>query len=807
MPNSVTRDYFISRTGADKDIALAIAAMLRAEGFTTWLQDEDFGHASFMERMEQGFESGARVVALLSAEYQKSDYCRTEYQIALDGDPLNVNERLIVLRIGECAPTGMLRQLAYTDLVPILAMSDAAERERLLRRAVRVVTRLETASSAEAFQKLYRHVPQILHPEIAPVAGFTGRDAELEALKTALWQKGGTAALTALRGLGGVGKSVLAREYAWRERESYRGVWWLRAETRETLADDLVELGARFIPGLDTVPDREQAARHALDFLDRAQFEKPWLLVYDNAESPAGIKKLTPRAGAHVLITSRWQTWHGHARELTVDVFSPEVAIEFLMALAQGAAERPEETRKAALLLAQDLGFLPLALAIARAHAWSMGWTFGQYRAHFAQVLDRELPEAVDYPRSIAATFTLAIEKAKASSTEAEHLLRIAAFLAPDRIPLAIVTEDVMSEIEKGEAVAALAEVSLVSRESLDDGSPAISVHRLVQDVVRRRLGEGAGEYAAFATRLVANAFPYDSDDVSHWPACRRLEGHASAVLAFAPDRGEAAGKTSRLLNQYALHLKARADFASAEPLYRRALAVYEKTLGPDHSSVASALNNLAQLLQATNRLSEAEPLMRRALKIDEDSFGPDHPDVAIDLNNLAQLLQATNRLSEAQPLLKRVVEIFEKVERETGHQHPNYATSLNNLAQLLQATNRLSEAEPLMRRALKIDEDSFGPDHPDVGRDLNNLAQLLQDTNRLSEAEPLMRRALAIWEASLPDHHPNVRGGRRNLQALLAELEQGGGKMDGRVERGQDSKAGRNGNGRRGLFARLFGG
>jgi hypothetical protein len=93
------------------------------------------------------------------------------------------------------------------------------------------------------------------------------------------------------------------------------------------------------------------------------------------------------------------------------------------------------------------------------------------------------------------------------------------------------------------------------------------------------------------------------------------------------------------------------------------------------------------------------------------------------------------------------------------------------------------------------------------VASALNNLAQLLQDTNRLSEAEPLMRRALAIWEASLPDHHPNVRGGRRNLQALLAELEQGGGKMDGRVERGQDSKAGRNGNGRRGLFARLFGG
>ena len=95
---------------------------------------------------------------------------------------------------------------------------------------------------------------------------------------------------------------------------------------------------------------------------------------------------------------------------------------------------------------------------------------------------------------------------------QAERLLAIAAYLAPDRIPLGIVTADVMPEIEKGEAVAALAEVSLVTRETLDDGSPAISVHRLVQEVMRRRLGEGAAETAALATRLVADAYPSDTD-------------------------------------------------------------------------------------------------------------------------------------------------------------------------------------------------------------------------------------------------------------------------------------------------------
>jgi tetratricopeptide (TPR) repeat protein len=90
----------------------------------------------------------------------------------------------------------------------------------------------------------------------------------------------------------------------------------------------------------------------------------------------------------------------------------------------------------------------------------------------------------------------------------------------------------------------------------------------------------------------------------------------------------------ARGLNNLAVLLSATSRLAVAEPLYRRALAVDEKSFGPDHPNVARGLNNLAFLLSDTNRLAEAEPLYRRALAIDEKSFGPDHPDVAIDLNN-----------------------------------------------------------------------------------------------------------------------------------------------------------------------------
>jgi tetratricopeptide (TPR) repeat protein len=140
------------------------------------------------------------------------------------------------------------------------------------------------------------------------------------------------------------------------------------------------------------------------------------------------------------------------------------------------------------------------------------------------------------------------------------------------------------------------------------------------------------------------------------------------------------------LANQVSGPLNALARYAEAEPLYRRALAIFEASYGPDHPSVASCLNNLAGLLWVTNRLAEAEPLLRRALAIDETSHGSDHPDVATSLNNLAMLLRATNRPAEAEPFLRRAVEILERFTRETGHEHPNLRPVRANLARVVTA-------------------------------------------------------------------------------------------------------------------------
>src|SRR5271157_1960558 len=230
---------------------------------------------------------------------------------------------------------------------------------------------------------------------------------------------------------------------------------------------------------------------------------------------------------------------------------------------------------------------------------------------------------------------------------------------------------------------------------------------------------------------------------------------------ALGPDHPDVAGG----LNNLAELLYAKGDYAGAEPLYRQALAIREKALGPDRPDVAQSLNNLAMLLQAKGDYTGAEPLNRRALAIDEKALGPDHPNVAIRLNNLAALLEAKGDYAGAEPLFRRALAIDEKA---LGPDHPNVAIRLNNLAELLEDKGDYAGAEPLFRRALAIDEKALGPDHPDVAGCLNNLAKLLEAKGDYAGAEPLMRRAVAIDEKALGPDHPHTRIGKKNLDDLL---------------------------------------
>ena len=609
------------------------------------------------------------------------------------------------------------------------------------------------------------HRPQTLpFASIGPL--FKGRSALMEALETADRP-------LALIGAGGVGKTRLAIEHAWRQIGRCNAVLLVSAGSAEALNRNLAALckgSALDLPEKELT--EEAAQRQAV--LHWLQANPGWLLILDNVdttEAAAEVEALLPQlSGGQVVITTRLRNWSAAVQLQEVEVLTPEDATAFLLErTAERRRQAPGDNDTAEAIAVEDLGGLALGLEQAGAYISQRRLSLSDYRSLWQRnremVLSWNDPRLMQYDRSLATTWFTSYQQV---SESARCLLRRLAWLSPEPIPESLLAVEVAGDPQKsgdgGDAISQLEGYSLVNRSA---EAPIFTVHRLVQEVGRlwQQQPDKPEEYELEnALGWLNAAFMGDSWDVRSWPVLDPLAPHVNAVTGFADQAGYRE-PTARLINALGVLLLCKAAYSDAEPLMRRALAINEANCGDDHPNLAIALNNLAQLLQATNRVAQAEPLLKRALAISEATYGPDHHEVATILNNLALLLKATNRLSEAEPLMWRVVEIFET---SYGGVHPSVSKSLNNLARLLQATDRLAEAEPLLKRALAFIEATYGPDHPEVANSLINQASLMYSTNRLAEAEPLMRRALAIDEASYGSEHPKVASDLNNLASLL---------------------------------------
>jgi tetratricopeptide (TPR) repeat protein len=571
----------------------------------------------------------------------------------------------------------------------------------------------------------------------------------------------------ALYGMGGIGKTRAAVEYAWAHRADYTALLFVQADSPEELRRNLASLAEPLELPESVVADETIRLNAALAWLGR---NPGWLLILDNIDAPpalAEVGRLMGRlTGGHVILTSRLDLFPRHVEPLDLDVLSPHAAAAFLLEATDSCRHKAADDEAAASELAEELGRLALALEQAAATIDKTRWGFRRYleawQGNREKVVGWSKPEITGYHHAVAATWQTSVDQL---TEVGRRLLERLAFLAPDPVPTLLL--DVALPSIDGEdhhdGLAELTGVSLVTRQT---GFDQFSLHRLVQDVSRRSLDASAHLLrVAEALGWVNTAFNSDPRDVRAWARLDPLLPHALSVSRWADMAELLAQPTSWLMNQLGILLWAKSLYTQAEPLYRRALVIAEQSFGPHHPEVATRLTNLAGLLRATNRMPEAEQLFRRAVAIDEARFGPDHPAVATDVNALALLLQDTNRLAEAEPLMRRALAI---ADTSFGLNHHEVAILLNNLAILLLHTNRLAEAELLIRRALAIDETSFGRDHPVVATCLNSLAGLLRTNNRLAEAEPLYLRALAIDEASFGPNHPHVAIRLNNLADLL---------------------------------------
>jgi tetratricopeptide (TPR) repeat protein len=616
---------------------------------------------------------------------------------------------------------------------------------------------------------------------------FAGRQTVLRELHEQLTQATATAItqVQAISGLGGVGKTQTAVEYAYRhfyDEPTYKTVFWVKADTEVNLATDFAGIAQQLVLPMAQATQTEQipAVRAWL------ATHGDWLLIFDNADTPEWLTSFMPsHPQGKVLVTSRASVFDalGIQQPLALDVLLVEEALDLLF--ERTGCARTEENIAAATELNQELDGLPLALEQASAFVLRQKIDFATYlktyRKRGLSQLEKEKAKTGQYPLSVLTTWKINFEAVAAENEAAAALLELSAFLASDEIPYCILTagaahlgevlsaylaaaaednDDDETRLAIGELLALLSRYSLVKWEAKRQ---VYSVHRLVQAAVRDGMDQvTADEWLERVVGAIASAYP--GKDVSDWAICAQLLPHWLQLSKQDNKIGHKSVAMSVVLSQAGYYLYEQGRYSEAEALYEQALPLKRQLLGENHPSLAFSLNNLAQLRHSQGRYDEAEPLFEEALAIHQRLLGAEHPSVADSLNNLAALYGSQGRYSEAEPAYKRALAINL---RSLGENHPHVAANLSGLAYLYYTQGRYSEAEPIYKKALAISLRLLGENHPSVAIVLNNLALLYFDQEDYTQAELMYKKALAIKIQLLGEKHPSVVLGMNNLAQL----------------------------------------
>jgi tetratricopeptide (TPR) repeat protein len=695
---SGTWDFFVSYTRADQQWATWIAWVLEEHHYKVLVQAWDFvAGSNWVHGMQAGTRDAARTIAVLSGAYLDSQFGGAEWEAAWASDPGGADRKLLVIRVADCDRPGLLAGVVSVD---VFGLDEPAARDRLLNTVTAAIAGRAKPATAPEYPGAGRAVaaepyfpggtPRIWGGKIPPRnPHFTGRDDELSTLAHRL-ATGSRVMVHSVHGMGGIGKTQMAAEYAYARDRGYDLVWWIAAEEPAAIPDQFTALAAGL--GLDPAadPDALQAQVHG-----KLRTVPGWLLIFDNADAIADIQPwlppgpMPPGVPGHVIVTTRRGGFAALGQVMDLDVIDLAGAVELLRSrvphLGQNAAEQ----------IAGELGRLPLALEQAAAYLDISGMPGREYlellRTRAADLYRRGMV-AARQDVTIATLWDLSLERISAQQLAAVQLLDVCAYLAPEPIPPDLFTTQhdrlpqplsaaAADPLAFADTVAVLADYSLAKR------TPAgLQVHRLVQATIRARHPRGgSGAPAADLTGQAAGSAPAPASDPltetlavlyadapekiasvpAAWPRWAVLLPH---VLAATGHLGQAAGKpgpagmehAAWLLDWAGEYLRVRGRPADAKPLHERALALSEAVHGPDHPDVGPALTHLAQTLQDLGQPGAARPLQERALAIGEAAYGPDHPTVALRLNNLAQTLQDLGQPEAARPLQERALAIGE---------------------------------------------------------------------------------------------------------------------------------------------------
>ena len=588
---------------------------------------------------------------------------------------------------------------------------------------------------------------------------FTGRESLLADLRHRVTGEITAVLPHALQGLGGVGKTLLAIEYAYRYAAEYEVVWWISADQSVLIRSTLAALAPRLgITGIG--PERvEEAVRAVLDSLRRGEPYSRWLLIFDNADLPESIWTLLPNGPGDVLITSRNSRWQSIVDTVEVAVFTRSESLEFLHRRVPGS--NPEDSNR----LAEELGDLPLALEQAGALQAETGMSVAEYLDLFRRETRKLLAEnkPFDYPWPVAAAWHLAVARLQSEMPFALELLRRCAFFGPGPIPRDVLQrgghvlgpplrQGLNDPIIISRAMRELGRYALAR---IDSGRRTVEVHRLVQKLLRDELAEAdAAAIRHEVHLLLAAANPAEPDEPDSWPGYRELLGHLGpSRVAQCPEPA-----VRRLMDDVTEYLYIIGDYTTCFAEMNTALDAWDNGAADD-PYILRMLGRKAHVLWALGRYAEAAGIRQDVLRRGNRVFKQDDEYLLYTLSGYGADLRAKGDFAAA---LQLDEELLERHRRALGTTHPETLMQANNVALDFCLNGEYSRANQLDQKNYQDRIDTYGRDaHHWMALSLSAIARdqlyLGKYSTALRTVEQADQEFAKLIEDGYPETHPRI--------------------------------------------------
>ncbi|MCD0452387.1 FxSxx-COOH system tetratricopeptide repeat protein [Actinocorallia sp. API 0066] len=624
-----------------------------------------------------------------------------------------------------------------------------------------------------------RQAPAVWGKVPPRLKNFTGREESLGKLRASIASQPTAVVPHALHGLGGVGKTQLAAEYAHRHRDEYDLVWWIPADQPVLVRSSLAGLA----PYLDVPPASssgiEDAANAVLDALRRGEPYARWLLVFDNADQPEDLLELLPQGTGHVLITSRNHRWEGVVDTLAINVFDRAESVEFLTKRVPQAISREEAER-----LAHELGDLPLALEQAGALQAETGMSVEEYLGLLTERTSQLLSEGKpsEYPVSMTAAWAISVESLKGKMPDALYLLRCCAFFGPEPIPRDAFTQVrpevraqlgpelqtlIADPIATSKAVGELGRFALAR---LDIPGRTLQIHRLIQALLREGLSQDEQQVLQHEVHVLLAAYaPDDPDDQKNWERFQNLLGHvepAGVRFCDAPAVRQMALNVVR-------YLFSSGNLVSQRTFAEEFLQTWSTRSGEDHEDVLSMALEYGNLLRELGRYGEAAQYNEQWLIKAEKSVGPDHELTLRFLRGRPADLRASGNFRRA---LEVGEQALERCQQRFGDEDRATIRALNNLALDYGLSSRYQKAKELHKRAYM---GSSALDQSSMANAWTGLARAVRLCGDYAEAADIGQDAHAFALSTIGADHPWTLRAAKDLSVAWRRL----GDLEGALE------------------------